>query len=83
MLMTLEMTAEFNTVDHGTLLSHLQHRVGIKGVALMLMKSYLTDRSFPVPQGLIFGLLFFSLFMLPLGSFHQIRILSKVIFIFK
>lgn len=48
MLMTLDLTAAFDTVDHGTLLSHLEHHVGIKGAALMLMKSFLIVSSFSV-----------------------------------
>lgn len=76
--------AAFDTVDHWSLLSRPDHCVGIKGAALKLLQSYLTDRSFSVhlgefssnvapltcgvPQGSILGPLLFSLYMLPLGS---------------
>ncbi len=83
-LVTWDLTAAFDTADHGTLLSRLDQFVGIKGEALMLLQSYLTDRSVSVhlgdfsscvapitcavPQGSILGPLLFSLYMLPLGS---------------
>ncbi|XP_076597184.1 uncharacterized protein LOC143326976 [Chaetodon auriga] len=83
-LVLLDLTAAFDTVDHNTLVARLHHLVGIRGTALEWFKSYLADRSmtvslgnsesssapllYGVPQGLILGPLLFSLYLLPLGS---------------
>ncbi len=83
-LMLLDLSAAFDTVDHGILISRIEHHVGIKGTALEWFRSYLSDRSFSVslgdcvsssasllcgvPQGSILGPVLFSLYMLPLGS---------------
>uniref|UniRef100_A0A8C1UC21 Reverse transcriptase domain-containing protein n=1 Tax=Cyprinus carpio TaxID=7962 RepID=A0A8C1UC21_CYPCA len=83
-LVLLDLTAAFDTVDHAILLSRLNHYVGIKGTAFQWFSSYLTDRTFSVvienssssttslscgvPQGSILGPVLFSLYMLPLGS---------------
>lgn len=83
-LVLLDLTAAFDTVDHAVLLSRLEHCVGIRGLALQWFSSYLADRSFSVmigecsssaaplscgvPQGSILGPILFSLYMLPLGS---------------
>lgn len=42
-LVLLDLTAAFDTVDHDSLISHLEHWVGIRGVALDWFRSYLTD----------------------------------------
>ena len=83
-LVLLDLTAAFDTLDHAVLVSRLEQHVGIHGTALRWFKSYLANRSFSVvigdhcssaaslpcgvPQGSILGPILFSLYMLPLGS---------------
>ncbi|GAA6088096.1 uncharacterized protein LOC116682632, partial [Tachysurus ichikawai] len=82
-LVLLDLTAAFDTVDHAILISHLQHVVGLQGAVLNWFSSYLTNRTFimlnnysssdaplssGVPQGSILGPTLFSLYMLPLGQ---------------
>lgn len=80
-LVLLDLSAAFDTVDHSILISHLEHCVGIKGVALNWFQSYLTDRRFcvkfdnfasstaalphGVPRGSILGPLLFALCLFP------------------
>lgn len=44
-LVLLDQTAAFNTVDHNALVSQLYHLVGICGTALVWFDSYLADIS--------------------------------------
>ncbi len=83
LLVLLDLSAAFDTIEHNILLNRLEHFVGISGSTLAWFKSYLSDphqfvavneevsyRSqvqYAVPQGSVLGPLLFMLYMLPLG----------------
>ena len=78
LLVQLDLSAAFDTVDHSVLIDLLENKYGINGSALNFFKSYLTGRSFSVkikhvqggrimliygvPQGSILGPLLFILY---------------------
>ncbi len=84
LLVLLDLSAEFDTIDHNIILNRLVNFVGISGSALAWFKSYLSDchqfiavneevsyRSqvqYGVPQGSVLGPFIFMLYMLPLGN---------------
>ncbi|XP_058233510.1 probable RNA-directed DNA polymerase from transposon BS isoform X2 [Hemibagrus wyckioides] len=84
LLVLLDLSAAFDTIDRTVLLDRLEHVVGVKGTALSWLRSYLTDQyqfvdldgdfsmhtkvMFGVPQGSVLGPMLFSLYMLPLGA---------------
>ncbi|CAJ1053038.1 RNA-directed DNA polymerase from mobile element jockey [Xyrichtys novacula] len=83
-LVLLDLSAAFDTIDHSILLQRLEQSIGIAGSALSWFKSYLTDRSqfvnvnnkssahtkvcYGVPQGSVLGPILFTLYMIPLGK---------------
>ncbi len=84
LLVLLDLSAAFDTIDHDILIDGLQNYTGIQGQALRWFRSYLSDRyhivylngeasqlspvKYGVPQGSVLGPLLFSLYMLPLGN---------------
>ena len=83
-LVLLDLSAAFDTIDHGILLHRLQYQFGLNGTALRWLESYLTNRtqcilidgvkSFSkqitcgVPQGSVLGPLLFSVYLSELGQ---------------
>lgn len=83
-LVLLDLSAAFDTIDHNLLLQRLECEAGIRGTALCWFKSYLSDRyqfvnvnqqssacskvNYGVPQGSVLGPILFILYMLPLGE---------------
>ena len=76
-LVALDLSAAFDTLDHSTILQRLSYSFGLSGSALGWLESYLVGRSqfvkvdsavsdalgcnFGVPQGSVLGPLIFSL----------------------
>ena len=75
-LVLLDMSAAFDTVDHGVLLNRLSDRIGIKGKALDWIASYLHERKQfvvidgkkSIPQGSVLGPGMFSDYESPVGD---------------
>ena len=83
-LVLLDLSAAFDTVEHSILLHRLEKRVGICGTPLSWLKSYLTNRSQSVcikgyaspslplsqgvPQGSVLGVVLLSQYTLPVGD---------------
>ena len=83
-LLLLDLSAAFDTIDHAILLALLKEHFGVDGTVLDWLSSYLTDRSQSVqinmtsstpsslrngvPQGSILGPLLFCVYMTPLGK---------------
>ena len=83
-LILLDLSAAFDTIDHAILLQRLKNSFNIKGQALAWLCSYLTGRNqiveidgkksshhplnFGVPQGSVLGPLLFTCYTTPVGE---------------
>ena len=81
MLMALDLSAAFDTIDHSVFLSHLESCIGVKDIALQWFRSYVADRSqavfldgvtsrsslllYGVPQGSVTGPFKFIIYTSP------------------
>ena len=84
LLVLLDLSAAFDTVDHSILLKYLNTHMGIRGEALAWLESYLTGRTqrvyvngvfsssrsieCGVPQGSVLGPILFTIYLGPLGD---------------
>ena len=84
LLVSLDLSAAFDTIDHQILLARLKHRFGITDRCLQWIRSYLVGRKlrvaingslsnskdldFGVPQGSVLGPKLFTMYLAPLGD---------------
>ena len=87
LLVSLDLSAAFDTIEHSTLLQRLIYSFGVTGTALSWIKCYLTDRnqsvcigqysspvvpcSVGVPQGSVLGPLLFSIYTSSIAAVAQ------------
>ena len=62
LLVLLDLSSAFDTVDHDIMIRRLEMSFGILGTALQWLRSYLSGLPFDVPQGSCLGPLLFTLY---------------------
>ena len=67
-LVLLDLSAAFYTIDHSILLDRMRHQLGINGVAHAWFESYLTGRTQRIRIGDAWSLAKFLLYCVPQGS---------------
>ncbi len=93
LLVLLDLSAAFDTIDHNMLIDRLQNYTGVQGQALRWFRSYLSDRyhfvylngeasqlspvKYGVPQGSVLGPLLFSLYMIILLYYYVVILLEN------
>ena len=93
-LVMLDLSAAFDTIDHKTLLHRLKDMFGIAGKLLEWMTSYLSGRyrtvtidgklsepvvmNFSVPQGSVLGPKFYTMYTAPIGAICKKHDLSII-----
>ena len=93
MLLSLDLSAAFDTIDHANLIKRLQTRFGNCGQALEWIRSYLADRRqcvrigqslsnesvcyTGVPQGSVLGPLLFVAYVSPLSAITRQHEISQ------
>ena len=94
LLVPLDLSAAFDTVDHNVPMNVLEKRVGVTGLALEWFTSYLSSRSqcvaingvysgeanltCGVPQGSVLGSVLFTTYMLPLGDIPRLLHVNSI-----
>jgi hypothetical protein len=87
LLVLLDLSAAFDTIDHDILIRRLEHKYGIKHTALNWFKSYISDRTqsisinntdsvekclkYGVPQGSKLGPILFNSYIAPVSEVSQ------------
>ena len=96
LLVLLDFSSAFDTIDHGILIDRLKHRFGLDGVVLKWLTSYLFERSHVVkvrgalsnpvvtgcgvPQGSVIGPLLYTLYSAPIADIVSSHGLSSMLY---
>ena len=83
-LLSMDISAAFDTINHSTLLDCIAQDFGICGSVIIWLQSFISDRqqyvavgaeqsasvncTSGVPQGIVLGLLLFAMYILPVGN---------------